>query len=146
MLGMVTDDTLYFRMDSHNRTVFKEALSAPLLNYEKKGRTIDLSFCRAPERLLDEPDELVAWARAALASFRAKAVAMKAETTRRPLRPAWARTLRMKWTRGSLKKSTFADSLSADESRSVEASDAWVQGTGTTGAVHLRISAAAHSR
>ena len=29
----------------------------------------------------------------------AKAVAMKAETTRRPLLPAWARTLRMKWTR-----------------------------------------------
>jgi len=28
MLGMVTDDTLYFRMDSHNQTVFKEALSA----------------------------------------------------------------------------------------------------------------------
>ena len=30
---------------------------------------------------------------------RANAVAMKAETTRRPLRPAWASTLRMKWTR-----------------------------------------------
>ena len=44
MLGIVTDDTLYFRMDSHSRTVFKEALSAPLLNYQKKGRTIDLSF------------------------------------------------------------------------------------------------------
>ena len=29
----------------------------------------------------------------------AKAVAMKAETTRRPLLPAWARALRMKWTR-----------------------------------------------
>ena len=29
----------------------------------------------------------------------AKAVAMKADTTRRPLLPAWASTLRMKWTR-----------------------------------------------
>jgi DNA transformation protein len=70
MLGMVTDDTLYFRMDDHNRALFREALSVPLLNYEKKGRTIDLSFCRAPERLLDEPDELVAWARAAMAAAR----------------------------------------------------------------------------
>jgi DNA transformation protein and related proteins len=61
MFGMVTNDTLYFRVDDHNRAVFKEAESAPPLNYEKKGQTIDLSFWRAPERLLDEPDELVTW-------------------------------------------------------------------------------------
>jgi hypothetical protein len=36
---------------------------------------------------------------AASASSCAKAVAMKAETTRRPLLPAWASALRMKWTR-----------------------------------------------
>src|ERR1700704_4579426 len=70
MFGMVTNDTLYFRVDDHNRTLFKEAESAPPLNYEKKGRAIDLSFWRAPERLLDEPDELVSWARAALAAAR----------------------------------------------------------------------------
>ena len=66
MLGMVADDTLYFRVDDDNRAAFKEAESSPPLNYEKQGRTIDLSFWRAPERLLDEPDELVTWARAAL--------------------------------------------------------------------------------
>jgi DNA transformation protein len=70
MLGMVTDDTLYFRVDDHNRAAFKEAESFPPLNYGKKGRTIDLSFWRAPERLFDEPDELVAWAREALAAAR----------------------------------------------------------------------------
>lgn len=68
MFGMVTDDTLYFRVDDHNGAAFKEAESFPPLNYEKKGRTIDLSFWRAPERLLDEPNELVAWARLALAA------------------------------------------------------------------------------
>lgn len=31
---------------------------------------IDLSFWRAPERLPDEPDELVAWARVALEAAR----------------------------------------------------------------------------
>jgi len=51
MLGMVTDDTLYFRVDDDNRAAFKEAESFPPLNYEKKGRTIDLSFWRAPERV-----------------------------------------------------------------------------------------------
>jgi DNA transformation protein len=70
MLGMVTDNTLYFRVDDDNRATFKEAESSPPLNYAKQGRTIDLSFWRAPERLFDEPDELVAWARAALAAAR----------------------------------------------------------------------------
>jgi len=68
MFGIVTDDTLYFRVDDQNREIFKEAESAPPLSYEKDGRSIDLAFWRAPERLLDEPDELVTWARAALAA------------------------------------------------------------------------------
>ena len=62
MLGMVRDNTLYFRVDDDNRAAFKEAQSFPPLNYVKKGGTIDLSFWRAPERLFDEPDDLVTWA------------------------------------------------------------------------------------
>ena len=79
MLGMVTGDTLYFRVDDQNRTAFEEAKSFPPLNYEKKGHSIDLSFWRAPERLFDEPDELVTWARAALAA--ARRVAARRERT-----------------------------------------------------------------
>ena len=70
MFGMVTDNMLYLRVDDHNRAAFKEAESFPPLSYEKKGCTIDLSFWRAPERLFDEPDELVTWARAAVAAAR----------------------------------------------------------------------------
>src|ERR1700723_3050067 len=66
MLGMVRDNTLYFRVDDDNRAAFKEAESFPPLNYEKKGAAIDLSFWRVPDRLFDEPDELVMWAREAL--------------------------------------------------------------------------------
>jgi len=79
MLGMVTDNSLYFRVDDYNRATFTEAESFPPLNYEKQGRTIDLSFWRAPERLFDEPDELVTWGRAALAA--AWRVAAKRERT-----------------------------------------------------------------
>ena len=79
MLGMVRDNTLYFRIDDDNRAAFKEPESFPPLNYEKKGRTIDLEFWRAPERLFDEPDELVTWARAALEA--ARRVAAKRERT-----------------------------------------------------------------
>ena len=60
---------------------FKEGESFPPLDYQKKGGTIDLSFWRAPERLFDEPDELVIWARAALAA--ARRVAAKRERTAR---------------------------------------------------------------
>ena len=81
MLGMVRDNTLYFRVDDDNRAEFKEAESFPPLNYEKKGDTIDLAFWRAPERLFDEPDELVTWARSALAA--AQRVAAKRERTAR---------------------------------------------------------------
>jgi DNA transformation protein len=70
MFAMVADDLLYFRVDGQNREAFAEAGSLPPLNYEKKGQTIDLAFWRAPERLLDEPDELVAWARIALTAAR----------------------------------------------------------------------------
>ena len=81
MFGMVTDNMLYLRVDDHNRAAFKEAESFPPLSYEKKGGTIDLSFWRAPERLFDEPDELLIWARAALAA--ARRVAAKRERTAR---------------------------------------------------------------
>jgi DNA transformation protein len=68
MFGVVAENVLYLRVDDENRAAFKEAESFPPLSYEKQGRAIDLSFWRAPERLLDEPDELVTWARVALAA------------------------------------------------------------------------------
>jgi DNA transformation protein len=83
MLGMVRDDTLYFRVDEHNRAAFKEAASFPPLNYAKKGDTIDLSFWRAPEWLFDDSDEFVMWARAALAAAR-RVAAKRERTTRKP--------------------------------------------------------------
>ena len=84
MIGMVRDNTLYFRVDDDNRAAFKEASSFPPLNYEKKGGPIDLSFWRAPERLFDEPDELITWARAALAA--AQRVAATRERAAAPRR------------------------------------------------------------
>ena len=88
MFGMVRDNTLYFRVDDHNRAAFKEAESSPPLDYEKKGGTIDLSFWRAPERLFDEPDELVAWARAALAAAHRVAAKRKGAVPKRKSKAA----------------------------------------------------------
>jgi len=89
MFGMVTENTLYLRVDEENRETFKEAQSYPPLNYAKKGSMIDLSFWRVPERLFDEPDELVAWARAALAAaHRVAAIRKRTEPKRKPARKA----------------------------------------------------------
>ena len=87
MFGMVRDDTLYFRVDGHNRAAFKEAEAFPPLNYESQGRTIDLSFWRAPDRLFDEPDELVGWARVALAAACRVAAKKKPAAPRRKSKP-----------------------------------------------------------
>jgi DNA transformation protein and related proteins len=87
MLGMVRDDTLYFRVDDHNRAIFEEAKSYPPLNYDKGGASIDLSFWRAPERLFDEPDEFVAWARAALSAARRVAANRERTSPRQTPRP-----------------------------------------------------------
>src|SRR5437764_49807 len=87
MFGMVTENTLYFRVDDENRVTFKEAESLPPLNYEKKGRAIDLSFWRVPERLFDEPDELVTWTQAALAAARRVAAKRKGPAPKRKLKP-----------------------------------------------------------
>ena len=83
MFGMVTDSTLYFRVDDGNRAAFGEAASAPPLNYRKRGSPIDLSFWRVPERLFDEPDELAAWARIALAAA-SRVAAKQKPSGRRP--------------------------------------------------------------
>jgi hypothetical protein len=58
------------RTITETEIVFASAPAFPPLNYEKKDGTIVLSLWRAPERLFDEPDELVIWARAALAAAR----------------------------------------------------------------------------
>jgi len=92
MFAMVTENTLYFRVDEQNREIFKEAESSPPLNYAKGGAMIDLSFWRVPERLFDEPDELITWARAALAA--AHRVAAKRERAAPQRRTARKRSMR----------------------------------------------------
>ena len=59
MFGMVMDNTLYFRIDDHNRVAFKEAASVPPLSYKKKGNTIDLAFCDVHLGQADEFQESV---------------------------------------------------------------------------------------
>lgn len=83
MLGMLADETLYFRVDEQNREAFAEAAAFPPLSYAKGGQFIDLAFWRAPDRLFDEPDELLAWAGLALAAARRVAAKRKRSASTR---------------------------------------------------------------
>lgn len=90
MLGLVIEDVLYLKADDINRPKFEAEGLAPFAYDKKGGKTIVMSFWRAPERLLDEPDEMVAWARDAIAAAR-RAKRTKRPGALRPERPA-ART------------------------------------------------------
>lgn len=70
IFGLVSNDTLYLRTDETNGSCFDAEALPPFSYWTKTGRTTISSYRRAPDRLLDDPDELVAWARDALAAAR----------------------------------------------------------------------------
>ena len=82
MFGLVSDDTLYFRVNDGNRGAFEAEGQQPF-RYDAKGRTVVLPYWRVPERLFDEPEEMVAWARAALAAARRVARSKKSKSKSR---------------------------------------------------------------
>lgn len=69
MFALVSDDMLFFKADEKTRTAHEAEGLGPFV-YRAKGKTVALGYWRAPERLLDDPDEMVEWARRALAVAR----------------------------------------------------------------------------
>ncbi len=70
MFGLVADGVLYFKADEESRQAFEDEGMKPF-SYEKKtGQTTVMSYWQLPDRLLDEPDELVTWAKGAFAAAR----------------------------------------------------------------------------
>lgn len=78
MFGLVVEDVLYFKADDGNRALFDAEGLAPFTYQKKTGVATLTSYRQSPERLLDEPDELVTWAQAAYAAAR---------RARKPARP-----------------------------------------------------------
>ena len=68
IFALILRDAVHFRVDDANRGAY-EAEGLKPLSYEAKGRTVEVgAYWRVPERLFDDPDEMVEWARAALAA------------------------------------------------------------------------------
>lgn len=85
IFALVLRDTLYFKVDDGNRADY-EAEGLKPFSYEARGRMVEVgAYWRVPERLFDDPDEMVAWARAAVTAGQ-RAEAKKGPRGRRPRR------------------------------------------------------------
>ncbi len=70
ILALIANDTLYFKADTRTQKRY-EAEGLGRFTYEGKTRPVSMSYWRVPERLFDEPDDLLEWAREALNVARA---------------------------------------------------------------------------
>ena len=65
MFGLVSDDVAYLKVDDSNRQAFVQAGSSPFKPYPDKPTT--MSYYEVPADVLDNSEELVAWAQESLA-------------------------------------------------------------------------------
>lgn len=66
MLAIVADDQLLLRADDENRPNYEALGIKPFQPYE--GKTHSMPFYTVPDEVMDDPDELVEWARKSLAA------------------------------------------------------------------------------
>ena len=91
IFALILRDVLYFKVDDGNRAAYEAEGCAPF-TYEAKGRQVALgSYWRVPERLFDDPDDMVEWARAALAAGRRKVAKEKPKRKRTSRKAGTAR-------------------------------------------------------
>lgn len=66
MFAMVADDVLYLKVDETNRADFEQAGAEPFQPFPDKSMV--MSYYEVPADVLEDRDQLVAWARKALAA------------------------------------------------------------------------------
>lgn len=70
MFALIDDDVLYLKADDATRARFEAENLGPFEYARKDGKRTVMSYWRAPDRVLDEPDELRDWAAIAIAAAR----------------------------------------------------------------------------
>lgn len=74
MFGLIAGETLFFKVDDRNRADYEAEEMGPFVYVPPSGKSVAMSYYELPERLYDDADEIVAWARKALdAALAAKA-------------------------------------------------------------------------
>lgn len=70
MFGLLVRDTFYLRVDDTTRAQFERAGSLPF-SYDRGGRMVSIAaYYAVPEGLMDQPEELLQWARDAIGAAR----------------------------------------------------------------------------
>ena len=92
MFGLIAGETLFFEVDERNRRDFEGEEMGPFVYEPPSGKSIAMSYYELPERLYDEPEELILWARRALDA----ALAAKASKPAKPKKSARKKTARPK--------------------------------------------------
>ena len=67
VFALILRDTVYFKADATTSKDFAAEDCAPFSYDSKTGKRVAMSYWQIPDRLFDEPDEMLAWARRALA-------------------------------------------------------------------------------
>ena len=88
IFALILRDTLHFKVDDGNRAAYQAEGMEPF-SYEAQGQRREIgAYWGVPERLLDEPEEMLEWARAALAAGRRAGAAKKPGNPGKRKRPA----------------------------------------------------------
>ena len=77
IFALLDNDAIYFKTNSIDQAKFTAEGTGPLTYPSKNGLMTMDRYWRCPERLFDEPEELLAWARAAIAIAMAEPVKAK---------------------------------------------------------------------
>jgi DNA transformation protein len=84
LFAMIMGETLYFRVNDESRPRYVAAGAEPF-SYETKTCTREIpGFYAVPDTLLDEPDELIDWAKTAIAVAAAKKAGKKKTKSKTP--------------------------------------------------------------
>ena len=78
--GIVAADELFLKVDDSNRAAYEAAGSEPFRPLADPKRPVSMSYWRVPIEVLEDPTELVVWARAAI---HAASAASARKTSRR---------------------------------------------------------------
>jgi DNA transformation protein len=81
MFALIFDDTLYLKADATSRQEFEAEGLGPFVYGTKKGKNTAMSYWRAPERCLEDADEMAIWSR------KAHAAALRAAAPKRKRSP-----------------------------------------------------------
>ena len=73
IIGMAIDDALYLKADDQSKSNFEAEGMSQFTYGHKDGKQVGMSYWCAPERCLDDPDEMKEWCKLAYqAALRAK--------------------------------------------------------------------------